>query len=167
MQYPWGYALPVSHILSTREHMQYPWVISSAPVSKFIWMKNEWNFTHGYCISSQVLHILTSAVVNVHLKRLAIRDLSRLLVHLCFETAHQTISWFKKYLYLSHLIQFFTLSTEVNNYLHFIYGKTTPDSLCLCIYSLNVRCVYVWRLIIITIISWRTLLKYGQIKRHS
>ena len=28
-QYPWGYAVPVSHILSTREDMQYPWVISS------------------------------------------------------------------------------------------------------------------------------------------
>ena len=53
MQYPWGYAVPVSHILSTREShpqypwravpvrhilstcedMQYPWVISSVPVS--------------------------------------------------------------------------------------------------------------------------------------
>ena len=53
MQYPWGYAyesyiistresyhqypwvissVPVSHILSTREDMQYPWVISSVPV---------------------------------------------------------------------------------------------------------------------------------------
>ena len=32
-QYPWGYALPVSHIISTREDMQYPWVISSVPMS--------------------------------------------------------------------------------------------------------------------------------------
>ena len=33
MQYPWGYALPVSHIISTREsYPQYPWVISSVPV---------------------------------------------------------------------------------------------------------------------------------------
>ena len=33
MQYPWEYALPVSHIISTREsYPQYPWVISSVPV---------------------------------------------------------------------------------------------------------------------------------------
>ena len=31
-QYPWGYAVPMSHILSVREDMQYPWVISSVPV---------------------------------------------------------------------------------------------------------------------------------------
>ena len=31
-QYHWRYAVPVSHILSTREDMQYPWVISSVPV---------------------------------------------------------------------------------------------------------------------------------------
>ena len=28
MQYPWGYVLHVSHILSTHEDIQYPWVIS-------------------------------------------------------------------------------------------------------------------------------------------
>ena len=33
MQYPWGYVLPVSHIISTHEsYPQYPWVISSLPV---------------------------------------------------------------------------------------------------------------------------------------
>ena len=33
MQYLWGYSVPVSHILITREDMHYPWVISSVPVS--------------------------------------------------------------------------------------------------------------------------------------
>ena len=86
-QYPWGYAVPVSHILSTREsYPQYPWgyavpvshIIStcdSSPqyplgyavsVSKFIWMKNEWNLPHGYCISSQVLHTLTGTEDMTH-----------------------------------------------------------------------------------------------------
>ena len=56
-QYPWGYAVPVSHIISTREsYPQYLWGYA-VPVSKFIWMKNEWNFPHGYCISSQVLRM--------------------------------------------------------------------------------------------------------------
>ena len=35
-QHPWGYALPVSYILSTCEDMQYPWVISSVPVSHIL-----------------------------------------------------------------------------------------------------------------------------------
>ena len=32
MHYPWGYALPVSHIISTHEGMHYLWVISSVPM---------------------------------------------------------------------------------------------------------------------------------------
>ena len=37
MQYPWGYASPVNHIISTREpYHQYPWVISSVPMSHII-----------------------------------------------------------------------------------------------------------------------------------
>ena len=65
-QFPWGYAAPVSHILSTCEsYPQYPWGYA-APVSKFIWMKNEWNFPHGYCISSQVLHTLTGTEDMTH-----------------------------------------------------------------------------------------------------
>ena len=35
-QYLWSYAVPVSHILSTHENMQYPWVISSVPVSHIL-----------------------------------------------------------------------------------------------------------------------------------
>ena len=87
-QYPWVISsVPVSHILSTGEDMQYLWVISSVPVShilstcesypqypwgyavpvsKFIWMKNEWNFPHGYSISSQVLHTLTGTEDMTH-----------------------------------------------------------------------------------------------------
>ena len=86
-QYPWViFSESVSHILSTRKDMQCPWVISSVPVrvcstheshpqyswgyavpmSKFIWMKNEWKLPHGYCISSQVLHILTGTEDMTH-----------------------------------------------------------------------------------------------------
>ena len=65
-QYPWGYAVPVSHIISTLEsYPQYPWGYA-VPVSKFIWMKNGWNFPHGYCISSQVLHTLTGTEDMTH-----------------------------------------------------------------------------------------------------
>ena len=32
-QYPWGYAVPVSHIFSTCENIHYTWVISWVPVS--------------------------------------------------------------------------------------------------------------------------------------
>ena len=79
MQYPWGYALPVSHIISTREsYPQYPWVISSVPVSHILstresypqypWgyavlvreislILHSYKLTNGYCISSRVLRI--------------------------------------------------------------------------------------------------------------
>ena len=55
MQYPWGYALPVSHIISTREsYPQYPWVISSVPVRvcstcedmQYLWGKFHSFFIH-------------------------------------------------------------------------------------------------------------------------
>ena len=53
----------------------------------------------------------------------------------------------KNNFYLSHLIQLFTRSTEVNNYilyggkeLHFIYGKML-ESLCMFMYNVNVQCV--------------------------
>ena len=42
------------------------------------------------------------------------------------------------------------------------------ESLGVCIFRLNVPCLYMQCLTIITIISWCTLFKYGQIKkRHS
>ena len=66
-QYPWVISsVPMSHILSTHEsYPQYPWGYA-APMSKFIWMKNEWSFPHGYCISSQVLHTLTGTDDMTH-----------------------------------------------------------------------------------------------------
>ena len=46
-QYPWGYALPVSHIISTREDMQYPWVISSVPVSHILSTREDMHYPWG------------------------------------------------------------------------------------------------------------------------
>ena len=57
-QYPWGYAVPVSHILSTCEDMQYPWVISSVPVREVSFILHSYKFTHGYWgYDSRVLRI--------------------------------------------------------------------------------------------------------------
>ena len=65
-QYPWVISsVPVSHILSTHEGMQYPWGYA-VPVSKFIWMKNEWKFPHRYCIFSQVLRIWLTGTAYSH-----------------------------------------------------------------------------------------------------
>ena len=72
MQYPWGYALPmshiistresypqypVSHILSTREDMQYPWVISSVPVRICNTRESYPQYLWGYVVP--VSHILS------------------------------------------------------------------------------------------------------------
>ena len=86
MQYPWGYAVPVSHILSTGEDMQYPWVISSVPVSHILStgedMQYPWvissvpvshiltgteDMTHGYWgYDSRVMHTLTGTEDMTH-----------------------------------------------------------------------------------------------------
>ena len=82
-----------------------------------------------------------------------------------YNTIKHDTTRFKKYLYLSHPIQFFVLSTEVKNWILFT-GRCWK--VCVFIYSLNVQCVYVWCLIIITILSWRTFpLQIWPVKRHS
>ena len=66
MQYPWGYALrlwvissvPVSHILSTREGMQYPWVISSVPVSHILSTREDMQYP--WVISSVPVRICST-----------------------------------------------------------------------------------------------------------
>ena len=50
MQYPWGYALPVSHIISTCEGMHYPWVISSVPVSHILSTREDMQDPWGYAL---------------------------------------------------------------------------------------------------------------------
>ena len=49
MQYPWEYALPVSHIISTREsYPQYPWVTSSVPMSHILSMREDMSTHESY-----------------------------------------------------------------------------------------------------------------------
>ena len=49
-QYPWGYAVPVSDIISTREDMQYPWVISSVPMSHILSTREDMQYPWGYAL---------------------------------------------------------------------------------------------------------------------
>ena len=64
MQYPWGYTLPVSHIISTREsYPQYPWRYA-VPVR--IWLTGTDDMTHGYCISLWVLRIWLTGTAYPH-----------------------------------------------------------------------------------------------------
>ena len=59
MQYPWGYALPVSHIISTREsYHQYPSVISSVPVRVCSTRESYPQYPWGYAVP--VSHILST-----------------------------------------------------------------------------------------------------------
>ena len=46
-QYPWGYVVPVSHILSTREGMLYLWGYA-VPVREVSFILHSYKFTHGY-----------------------------------------------------------------------------------------------------------------------
>ena len=58
-QYPWGYAVPMSHILSTCEDMQYSWVISSVPVSHILSTREDMHYP--WVISSvPASHILST-----------------------------------------------------------------------------------------------------------
>ena len=58
MQYPWGYALPVSHIISTHEGMHYPWVISSVPVRICSTCESYSQYPWGYAVP--VSHIIST-----------------------------------------------------------------------------------------------------------
>ena len=58
-QYPWGYAVPMSHILSTREDMQYPWVISSVPMSHILSTREDMHYP-WVIPSVPVSHILST-----------------------------------------------------------------------------------------------------------
>ena len=67
MQYPWGYGLPLSHIistcesdLSTHEGMQYPWVISSVPVSHVLSTCESYPRYPWAIFSVPVSHILST-----------------------------------------------------------------------------------------------------------
>ena len=68
MQYPWGYALPVSHIISTHEsYPQYPWGYA-VPVKKVSFILHSYKFILGYCIPSRVLRISDSQALRIWLK---------------------------------------------------------------------------------------------------
>ena len=60
MHFPWGYAVPVSHILSTCEsYPQYPWDISSVPVSHILRTRESYpQYPWGYAVP--VSHILST-----------------------------------------------------------------------------------------------------------
>ena len=69
-QYPWGYAVTLSHILSTREDMQYPWVISSVPVSHILSTRESMQYPWGYAVPmrevSFILHSYTGTEDMTH-----------------------------------------------------------------------------------------------------
>ena len=54
-------------------------------------------------------------------------------MHLYFVTAHEAIRRFNEYLYLSHLMEVFSLSTEVKNYILFTVRRCWKVYVCVYI----------------------------------
>ena len=66
-QYSWGYASPVSHIISTREsYPQYPWVISSVPVSHILSTHEDMQYPWGYALPVREVSFVLHSYKFIH-----------------------------------------------------------------------------------------------------